>query len=361
MSVLADAAVEARIDRLVVLLDERELDCLVVTNLVNVRYLTGFTGTNGACIVSRDERLFLTDFRYVQQASSQVQGYERVEAGRDMVGDLAGRLRGRAGFEDAHVTVELHRRLGERLAKGVELVPAGRLVEGLREVKDAVEIDAIRTAAAIATEAYEELREQGLAGRTERGVALTLMRSLEDRGAEGPSFPAIVAAGAQGAMAHAVARDVEIPRGTLVVIDLGAKVDGYCSDCTRTLATGPLEDDAVEIYELVRRAQEESLGAVRSGASCKAVDAVARDIIEAAGYGERFGHGLGHGVGLEVHEDPRLAKTAEGELRAGNLVTVEPGVYVPGELGVRIEDLVVVTDDGPEVLTAFPKELVTIE
>jgi Xaa-Pro aminopeptidase len=361
MSVLADAAVEARIDRLVVLLDERELDCLVVTNLVNVRYLTGFTGTNGACIVSRDERLFLTDFRYVQQASSQVQGYERVEAGRDMVGDLAGRLRGRAGFEDAHVTVELHRRLGERLAEGVELVPAGRLVEGLREVKDAVEIDAIRTAAAIATEAYEELREQGLAGRTERGVALTLMRSLEDRGAEGPSFPAIVAAGAQGAMAHAVARDVEIPRGTLVVIDLGAKVDGYCSDCTRTLATGPLEDDAVEIYELVRRAQEESLGAVRSGASCKAVDAVARDIIEAAGYGERFGHGLGHGVGLEVHEDPRLAKTAEGELRAGNLVTVEPGVYVPGELGVRIEDLVVVTDDGPEVLTAFPKELVTIE
>lgn len=361
MSVLADAAVEARIDRLVVLLDERELDCLVVTNLVNVRYLTGFTGTNGACIVSRDERLFLTDFRYVQQASSQVQGYERVEAGRDMVGDLAGRLRGRAGFEDAHVTVELHRRLGERLAEGVELVPAGRLVEGLREVKDAVEIDAIRTAAAIATEAYEELREQGLAGRTERGVALTLMRSLEDRGAEGPSFPAIVAAGAQGAMAHAVARDVEIPRGTLVVIDLGAKVDGYCSDCTRALATGPLEDDAVEIYELVRRAQEESLGAVRSGASCKAVDAVARDIIGAAGYGERFGHGLGHGVGLEVHEDPRLAKTAEGELRAGNLVTVEPGVYVPGELGVRIEDLVVVTDDGPEVLTAFPKELVTIE
>jgi Xaa-Pro aminopeptidase len=284
-----------------------------------------------------------------------------VEAGRDMVGDLAGRLRGRAGFEDAHVTLELHRRLGERLAKGVELVPAGRLVEGLREVKDAVEIDAIRTAAAIATEAYEELREQGLAGRTERGVALTLMRSLEDRGAEGPSFPAIVAAGAQGAMTHAVARDVEIPRGTLVVIDLGAKVDGYCSDCTRALATGPLEDDAVEIYELVRRAQEESLGAVRSGASCKAVDAVARDIIGAAGYGERFGHGLGHGVGLEVHEDPRLAKTAEGELRAGNLVTVEPGVYVPGELGVRIEDLVVVTDDGPEVLTAFPKELVTIE
>jgi Xaa-Pro aminopeptidase len=361
MSVSVETAVGARTDRLVGLLDERELDCLLVTNLVNVRYLTGFTGTNGACIVSRDERLFLTDFRYVEQASSQVQGYERVQASQDMVGDLAGRLRGRAGFDDAHVTVELHRKLGEKVAEGVELVPAGGLVEGLREVKDELELDAIRAAAAIATEAYEDLRERGLAGRTEREVALTLTRSLEDRGAEGPSFAAIVAAGPHGALSHAVPRDVEIPGGTLMVIDLGARVDGYCSDCTRTLATGPLEDGALEVYELVRRAQAEALRAVQAGASRKAVDAVARDIIEAAGYGERFGHGLGHGVGLEVHEAPRLAKTADGELRAGNVVTVEPGVYIPGELGVRIEDLVVVTDGEPEVLTAFPKELVTIE
>ena len=361
MSVSVEAAVGARTDQLVGLLAERELDCLLVTNLVNVRYLTGFTGTNGACIVSSDERLFLTDFRYVEQARSQVQGYERVEAGRDMVADLAGRLRGRAGFDDAHMTVELHRKLGEKVAEGVELVSAGGLVERLREVKDELELDAIRAAAEIANEAYEELRERGLAGRTERDVALTLTRSLEDRGAEGASFPAIVAAGPHGALAHAVPRDVEIPGGTLVVIDMGAQVDGYCSDCTRTLATGPLEDGALEVYELVRRAQDEALRAVRAGASCKAVDAVARDIIEAAGHGERFGHGLGHGVGLEVHEAPRLAKTAEGELRAGNVVTVEPGVYVPGELGVRIEDLVVVTDGEPEVLTAFPKELVTIE
>jgi Xaa-Pro aminopeptidase len=361
MSVSVEAALGARTDRLVGLLAERELDSLLVTNLVNVRYLTGFTGTNGACIVSSDERLFLTDFRYVEQARSQVQGYERVEAGRDMVADLAGRLRGRAGFDDAHMTVELHRKLGEKVAEGVELVSAGGLVERLREVKDELELDAIRAAAEIANEAYEELRERGLAGRSERDVALTLTRSLEDRGAEGASFPAIVAAGPHGALAHAVPRDVEIPGGTLVVIDMGAQVDGYCSDCTRTLATGPLEDGALEVYELVRRAQDEALRAVRAGASCKAVDAVARDIIEAAGHGERFGHGLGHGVGLEVHEAPRLAKTAEGELRAGNVVTVEPGVYVPGELGVRIEDLVVVTDGEPEVLTAFPKELVTIE
>jgi Xaa-Pro aminopeptidase len=360
MSVSAEATVEARTDRLVARLDERELDCLLVTDLVNVRYLTGFTGTNGACIVSRDERLFLTDFRYVEQASSQVHGYERVRAGREMVGDLAARLRGRAGFEDGHVTVEIHRKLDEKLEEGVELVPAGRLVEGLREVKDDLELAAIRAATQIADEAYEELRERGLVGRTEREVAIALTRSLEDRGAEGPSFPAIVAAGEHGALPHAVPREVEIPRDTLVVIDMGARVDGYCSDCTRTFATGELDRAAAENYELVRRAQERALGAVRAGAAYRDVDAVAREMIEAAGHAEHFGHGLGHGVGLEVHEGPRLAKTSEGELRAGNVVTVEPGVYVPGEVGVRIEDLVVVTDDEPEILTGFPKELITV-
>jgi Xaa-Pro aminopeptidase len=359
MSVSADAAVEARTDRLVGLLDDRELDCLLVTNLFNVRYLTGFTGTNGACVVSREERLFLTDFRYVEQASSQVRGYERVEAGRDMLGDLAARLHGRTGFEDNHVTVEAHRKLGENVAEGVELVPAGGLIEGLREVKDELELRAIRAAAAIADEAYEQLRERGLVGRTEREVALSLMRAVEDRGA-GPSFPAIVAGGEHGALPHAAPREVEIPPDTLVVIDLGAQVDGYSSDCTRTFATGRLDEVALEAYELVRRAQEEALAAVRAGAPCRDVDAVARDIIEAAGRGEHFGHGLGHGVGLEVHEAPRLGKTAEGELRAGNVLTVEPGVYLPGAVGVRIEDLVVVTDGRPEVLTSFPKDLVTV-
>jgi Xaa-Pro aminopeptidase len=191
-------------------------------------------------------------------------------------------------------------------------------------------------------------------------VALGLARFMEDSGAEGPSFPAIVAAGAHGAHPHAVPRDVPIPKDTLVVIDMGALVDGYCSDCTRTLATGSLDDGALEVYELVLRAQKEALGAVRAGAACRDVDAVAREIIDAAGHEEHFGHGLGHGVGLEVHEAPRLGKTAEGELVSGNAVTVEPGVYLPGEIGVRIEDLVIVTDGEPEILTGFPKELVTV-
>jgi Xaa-Pro aminopeptidase len=359
MNAQAPAIVEARTDRLVARLAEQELDCLLVTNLLNVRYLTGFTGTNGACIVGPGERLFLTDFRYVEQAAEQVQGYERIELARDMLGDLAGRLRGRAGFEDSDVTVAKHAKLAEGLGAGAELVAAGTLVEELREVKDASEVAAMRAAAELADAAYRDMRERGLAGRTEREVAIAATRLMVDQGAEEPSFPPIVASGPAGALPHAVPRDVEIPAGVLVVVDMGAKLDGYCSDCTRTFAAGPLSDEAVEVYELVRRAQEEGLAAVRSGAEVSAVDGVARGIIEAAGHGERFGHGLGHGVGLEVHEGPRVAKTATGSLRAGNAVTVEPGVYLPGELGVRIEDLVIVTEGEPDVLTGFPKDLVT--
>jgi Xaa-Pro aminopeptidase len=350
----------SRTDRLVELIQARNLDCFLVTDLVNVRYLTGFTGTNGACIVTPEERLFFTDFRYVEQARAQVQEYDCIEAGHDMLGDLAGRLRGRAGFEDDDLSVAAHAKLAEKVGPGVELVPAGGLVEELRAVKDSSEVAAMRSAAELSTAAYESLRERGLAGRTEREVAIQLVRFMEDAGAEGPSFPPIVAAAEHGARPHAVPRDVEIPKDTLVVIDMGAIVDGYCSDCTRTLATGSLDDDALEIYELVLRAQTEALGAVRAAAGYKDVDAVAREIIDAAGNEEHFGHGLGHGVGLEVHEAPRLGKTAEGELVAGNAVTVEPGVYLPGRVGVRIEDLVIVTDGEPDILTGFPKDLVTV-
>ena len=351
----------SRADRLVALLEDRSLDWLLVTNLVNVRYLTGFTGTNGACLVSPDERLFFTDFRYVERARAEVRKFERVEGGRDLLGDLAARLRGRCGFDDAHLSVRAHKRLAEKAAEGVELVPAGGLVERLRSQKEEAELRAMRAAAQIADAVYEEVRDQGLTGRTEREVARSMVRRMEDLGAEGPSFPPIVAAGAQGALPHAEPRDAEIPAGTLVVIDAGARVDGYCSDCTRTFATGPLDDGAVEVYDLVLRAQQEALAAARAGAERREVDGVARRIIDAAGHGERFGHGLGHGVGLEIHEDPRLTRVAEGDLSEGNTVTIEPGVYLPGSFGVRIEDLVAITADGPEVLTAFPKELVTVE
>jgi Xaa-Pro aminopeptidase len=350
----------SRTDGIVELLEARELDSLLVTDLPNVRYLTGFTGTNGACVVTRDERLFFTDFRYVEQARAQVPEYERVEAGRDMLGDLAGRLRGRTGFDDDDLSVAAHGKLADKVGPDVELVPAAGLVERLRALKDPKEVAAMRAAAELSTAAYDSLRERGLAGRTEREVAFQLVRFMEDAGAEGPSFPPIVAAAAHGASPHAVPRDVEIPMDTLVVIDMGAMVDGYCSDCTRTLATGSPGDGALEIYELVLRAQTDALAATRAGAQNRDVDAVAREIIDSAGHAEHFGHGLGHGVGLEVHEAPRLGKTAEGTLAAGNAVTVEPGIYLPGEVGVRIEDLVIVADGEPDILTGFPKDLVTV-
>jgi Xaa-Pro aminopeptidase len=357
---VTEATLTARADRLLDFLGERELDCLLVSNLVNVRYLTGFTGTNGACVVTPDERLFVSDFRYVEQAQEQVRGFELVKGERDLLGQLARLLSGRAGFDEAHVTVRAHRKLSESTGEGVELVEAAGLVERLREVKDEDELRTIAAAAELADEVYELLRERGAAGRSELEVARELEQELRERSAE-PAFPVIVASGQHGALPHAEPRDAEIETGTLMIVDMGAKLDGYCSDCTRTFAIGDVGGRPVEVYDVVLEAQQTALEAARAGAAYPDVDAVARDMIDAAGLGEEFGHGLGHGVGLEVHEGPRLAKTAEGELAAGNVVTVEPGVYLPGELGVRIEDLVVVTDDGPDVLTGFPKELVRLD
>ena len=349
----------ARADRLVERLRDRELDALLVTDLVDLRWLTGFSGTNGAALVSADERLFLTDFRYTEQAAEQVgDGFEIVRAGRDLLRDLSARLPvGRAGFDDERVTVKAHARLGEKAGASVELVAAGGLVRELREVKDAGELERIAAAAELATACFDTVVGRGLAGRSERALALDLEHELRLAGAEDPSFPSIVAAGPHAALPHAEPRDLAIPAGVLVTIDWGARLDGYCSDCTRTLASGPVGEREREVYELVLRAQEAALAAVEPGAGCAAVDGVAREIIVAAGHGDNFGHGLGHGVGLEVHEGPRLAKGATGTLVAGNVVTVEPGVYLPGELGVRIEDLAVVREDGTRVLTGFTKQL----
>jgi Xaa-Pro aminopeptidase len=352
----------SRADRLAERIAARGLDALVVTYLPNVRYLTGFTGSNGVCVVGREQRDFVTDFRYVEQVEREVEGFDRIQGQQDLLGDVAERLKGRVGFDDQHMTVRAHGRLGELVGEGVELVPAGGVVEELRAVKSPDEIARIRAAAALADGILEYVRERGLVGRTEREVAVDLEREMRERGAEGPSFSSIVAAGPNGALPHATPGPTEIARGQLVVVDLGCQLDGYCSDCTRTFATGDLDDKALEVYELVERAQLEALGAIRAGAGCREVDAVARSIIDSAGYGERFGHGLGHGVGLEVHEAPRLSRLApeEARLETGNVVTVEPGVYLPGEFGVRIEDLVTVTDNGCEILSSFPKTLTTV-
>jgi Xaa-Pro aminopeptidase len=356
-------ATATRADRLVDKLAERELDALLVKDLYNVRWLTGFTGSNAIALVGREIRLFVTDFRYVEQSAAQVPGeFERVRGKQDLLEDACRRMSGRVGFDDAHTTVRQHDRLKELAPEGVELVPAAGIVEELRSVKDAGEIEAMRAATALADEVYAEIAERGLVGRTEREVALDAEIAMRRRGASGPSFPPIVAAGPHGALPHAEPRDVPIESDTLVVVDMGAILDGYCSDCTRTFATGEgLTGEMREVYDLVLRAQLAALDAVRAGTTGKEADAVARDIIAAAGRADQFGHGLGHGVGLEIHEGPRLSQAASDQpLVASQLVTVEPGVYVPGAFGVRIEDLVVVTDERPDILTGFPKELTVV-
>ncbi len=354
-----------RADRLAELLRERELDALLVTNMVNVRYLTGFTGTNGICLVGAGLREFVTDFRYLEQAERQLRGFELRRGRQDLLGDVVEPLAAagarRVGFEDLDLSVRRHQRLREIVSEEMELVAAGQLVEELRAVKDDGELGSIRAAAGLVTEVLEHLRETGFGERTEAAVARDLDAQIRARGAE-PAFPTIVAAGANGALPHASPGEARVDPGALVVVDLGCLLDGYCSDCTRTLVSGDLGEEALSVYELVLETQERALRAVRAGAGCREVDALAREAITDAGHGERFGHGLGHGVGLEVHEGPRLTQFADESerLRAGNVVTVEPGVYLPGEFGVRIEDLVVVGDEGPEVLTSFPKGLVSL-
>jgi Xaa-Pro aminopeptidase len=231
------------------------------------------------------------------------------------------------------------------------------LVERLRRHKDEAELAAIAEAARMADEVYEWIFSQDLVGRTEREVMLAAHQRMRELGAEDPSFPAIVGAGENSALPHHESSEREIGAGEILLIDMGAIVDGYCSDCTRTVATGELDDETREIYEIVRSAQSKALDAVRKGVSGPEADAVARDAIIAAGYGDEFGHGLGHGVGIQVHEAPRLSKRSEDTLEPGDVVTVEPGIYLPGRFGVRIEDLVTVTENGARNLSSVPKEL----
>jgi Xaa-Pro aminopeptidase len=351
----------SRGERLAELVAERELDQVFVSDLVNVRYLTGFTGTNGACLVGRDQLIFFTDFRYTERAEREVGGeWERPKAERELVPQIVARMSGRVGFEDAKLSVRQLARLEAAAGENVEFVPAGDLVEQLRAVKEPEELERIAAAAELTDGVYRWALERGLGGRTEGEVARACEARLRELGAE-PSFPPIVAAGENGALPHAEPGEREIGSGELVVFDMGALLDGYCSDCTRTFATGDPGEEAREVYELVRRAQEASLEAIRPTASGKEVDAVAREMISEAGYGDRFGHGTGHGVGLEVHEAPRLATTSEDELFEGSVVTVEPGVYLPGRFGVRIEDLVVVTADGHRNLVGLPKDLQLVD
>jgi Xaa-Pro aminopeptidase len=357
----------ARAERLTAELDEAGVDLLLVTNLINVRYLTGYTGSNGAALVGVGTRAFATDFRYVEQAAEQVEPtYARLIAGVDNPShDLPTVLTAAAlpdgdlkvGFEQDHTSYAAYGKLRELMPERIELVGLSGIVEKLRRVKDAGEIEKITAATKIADEALEALLAGGIVGKTERELALALEHDMRLRGASGPSFDSIVASGAHGALPHAVPRDVKIEKGQLVTFDWGAIYDGYCSDCTRTVAAGEPGPREREAYELVLGAQMIGVAEICAGGDGKAIDRAVRDVIDGAGHKEHFGHGLGHGVGLEIHEAPNLSPRSTDTLLPGDVVTVEPGVYVPGEFGLRIEDLIVVQESGTKILTSIPKAL----
>lgn len=354
-----------RVGRLVETLDGAGVELMLVSNLTNVRYLTGYTGSNGLALIGPATRVFVTDFRYVSQSAIEVDpSFERVTAAQDLVADLPGLLpdgRLRVGFEAEHVSVARHERIRELLPERVELVAVRGIVEQLRRIKDEQEIELIARATKISEDAFEALLAHGLKGRTERELALFLEHDMRVRGAQGPSFPSIIAGGAHAALPHAKPRDVAIEAGQLVVIDWGVIYGGYCSDCTRTVAVGEVGPAQRDAYELVLSAQLEGLDAVHAGGDGKAIDRIVRDIIDGAGHKEHYGHGLGHGVGLEIHEPPTLSVRSTDTLAVGNTVTVEPGVYVPGEFGIRIEDLTVIGADGVRVITSLPKALRVVD
>ena len=342
-----------RLERLRELLEEP----LLVTTPANVRYLVGFRSSNTALLVGESATLLFSDFRYAESAR-EVQEVEFVEVERSLLKGVAARLTGRVGFEAANLTYDGYQTLS---AADAELVPRSGIVERLRAVKDEGELTLIRRAAEITSAAYERLAQEPFVGRTERELAWRLETLFHELGADGPAFASIVAGGPNAALPHAHPGDRAIERGETVIVDTGAAVEGYASDCTRTFATGPLPDELAEAYRVCLEAQQAGVAAAKAGVSGPEADEAARKVIDSAGFGKAFGHGLGHGVGIDVHEAPSLRRESEDTLAAQNVVTVEPGIYLPGRGGIRIEDLLIVGDAEPEILTSFTKELQTVE
>jgi Xaa-Pro aminopeptidase len=362
---LAPLDVRSRLGRLRSWLGDFGVDAILVTRLTNVRYLTGFTGSAATLLVGPDAALFVTDGRYRDQSAEQLAAAgvdvdikvgATLTAQRDDLVAAASSYQ-RLALEDTHVSWAQQREYAGAFTNA-ELVPAGTPVEDLRRVKDAGEVDRIRAACEIADDAFMELLPRFAQGITEEEFALALEFAMRDRGASAMSFDPIIASGPNGAKPHARPSSRAVERGELVVCDFGCIVDGYCSDMTRTVSVGDPGPDARHLYDVVLESQAAGRDAVAIGVECAAVDEASRAVIRDAGLGETFIHGTGHGVGLDIHEAPRVATNARDTLRDGDVVTVEPGVYLPGVGGVRIEDTVVVTPTGALALTRTPKDLV---
>lgn len=353
----------SRVDKLRQALNKAGFEAIIIASPHNRRYLSGFTGTSGTLLITAADSILLTDFRYTTQASGQAAGFTVVEHGPKPIASVRDLLLERGirsvAFEQSHVVYADYMAWKEQLGE-VELRPAGAIVEELRTIKDEQELATIQEACRLADAAFAHVQQMIQPGVKEIDLALELEMFMRVRGAAATSFDTIVASGARSALPHGVASEKAVEQGDFVTFDFGALYNGYCSDLTRTVVVGKPSDKHREIYNIVLEAQLHALEHIRPGMTGHEADALARDVIAKYGYGDRFGHSTGHGFGLEIHEQPRLAKQSQTVLTPGMTVTVEPGIYIPGFGGVRIEDDIVITDSGIKILTSSPKELIVL-
>lgn len=351
-----------RIQRLRRAIKEKDLDAVLLQSDPNRNYLSGFTGDESFSIITEKEAIFITDSRFTEQARQQVKDYEIIQykgAFQDFLGSMTKKLSvKKLGFEEDIVSFSTYNTYKNTVS--CELVPMGGIVEKLRLIKDDYEIKCMRDAAKIADKAFLHMIEFIKPGMTERQIGLELEFTLKKLGAKDLSFPSIIASGERSCLPHGQATNKIVNNGEFLTMDFGCIYENYCSDMTRTVVIGEPSSEMVKVYNTVLAAQENALKAYKAGVTGAEVDKVARDFIEKAGYGDKFGHGLGHGVGRQIHEMPRISPLGTTKLEAGMVVTDEPGIYISGFGGVRIEDLLVVTDNGCEVLSKSPKDLICI-
>ncbi|MBO1197926.1 aminopeptidase P family protein [Staphylococcus simiae] len=350
-----------RISKVREILNQKHLDAIIIMSDYNRRYLSGFTGTSGALIISKDEQYLITDFRYIEQASSQAKDFTIINRTNSIIEEVKKLLHDNQyddiGFEGHDVTYDTYVELNK---SRLTLISISNAVDKIREVKDKEEIALIKKAATIVDDTYDYILTIAKAGMTEKELKAKLESKMLELGAEGPSFDTIVASGYRGALPHGVASDKVIEQGDMVTLDFGAYYNGYCSDITRTFAIGEPDPKLKELYQIVLESQQKAINEIKAGMTGKEADALARDYLEHKGYGKEFGHSLGHGIGLEIHEGPMLAKTVNNKLQVNNCVTIEPGVYIDGLGGIRIEDDILITENGCEVFTKCTKDLIVL-
>lgn len=351
-----------KINKLRNALKQYDLDAILITSPINRRYITGFTGTSGAAIVSMEHTIFITDFRYTEQAGAQAEGFEIIEHRQPIELEIRDQLKrlnaGRLGFEENYVTYGKYKQYEDTFDS--EMVPVKDMIEKIRLIKTEEELSILKQAAKITDDAFWHIQDYIKPGVTEMEISNELEFFMRRQGATSSSFDTIVASGVRSAMPHGVASEKKIQSGELVTLDYGALYHGYCSDTTRTVAVGEISDELKNIYDIVLEANKRGIEGIKPGMTGKEADALTRDYITEKGYGSYFGHSTGHGIGLEVHEGPTLSKRSEQELAPGMVATVEPGIYLAGVGGCRIEDDIVITENGNERLTFANKELIQL-